>query len=87
MAKYNNGYTEQLTGKIVEKERFMSSVVMNVSISQIAETIKRMSPAEIETLLIEMDHELSRELKKRKAQLNSEIEKNKVLTIEEVFDV
>lgn len=39
----------------------MPSIAIDITISQLAEVIKNMSKGELETLLIEMDSELSKE--------------------------
>ncbi len=60
---------------------------LSITIDQIAEIIKNMSKGELETLLIEMDSELSNELKRRFKELPLEIKQKKVLSVEEAFNV
>lgn len=61
--------------------------ILSVSIEQVVEIIENMSKGEVETLLIELDSELSTELKQRFKKLPLEIKEKKVLSVEEAFDV
>lgn len=63
------------------------AITIDVSVKQIATILKNMSKGELETLLIEMDTDFCDELKGRIANLDKEIQENKTLSIEEVFDV
>jgi hypothetical protein len=65
----------------------MPSIAIDIPISQLAEIIKNMSKGELETLLIEMDSELSNELQRRFKELPLEIKQKKVLSVEEAFNV
>ncbi|NUM36612.1 MAG: hypothetical protein HUU50_18885 [Candidatus Brocadiae bacterium] len=65
----------------------MPSIAIDISISRLAEMIRQMSKGEMETLLIEMDSEQSKELKRRFKELPSEIKQKKVLSVEEAFNV
>ena len=65
----------------------MPSIAIDISISRLAEMIRQMPKAELETLLIELDSEQSKELKRRFKELPLEIKQKKVLSVEEAFNV